>query len=82
MKYCGGCDPGFDRVGYFQEIQNAAGDLIEWVTLDDPGFECVLVISGCDTACPEENMVTDGLSKNRNRSGTIKVIPQKLSKVF
>ena len=58
MKYCGGCDPGFDRVGYFQEIQNAAGDLIEWVTLDDPGFECVLVISGCDTSCPAEKMVT------------------------
>lgn len=56
-KYCGGCDPGFDRVGYFQEIQNAAGDLIEWVTLDDPDFECVLVISGCDTACPTQDMV-------------------------
>ncbi len=55
-KYCGGCDPGFDRVGYFREIQNAAGDLIEWVTVDDPDFECVLVISGCDTACPAQNM--------------------------
>lgn len=57
LKYCGGCDPWFDRVGYFQEIQNAAGDLIEWVTLDDPDFECVLVISGCEVACPAQNMV-------------------------
>ncbi len=57
MKYCGGCDPGFDRVKYFQEIQNAAGGLIEWVTLDDRDFETVLVISGCNTACPMENMV-------------------------
>jgi hypothetical protein len=53
LKYCGGCDPGFDRVRYFHGIQNAAGDLIEWVTLDDRDFETVLVISGCETACPE-----------------------------
>ena len=57
LKYCGGCDPGFDRVEYFREIQNTAGDLIEWVTLDDPDFVSVLVISGCDTACPAQNMV-------------------------
>jgi hypothetical protein len=57
LKYCGGCDPGYDRVKYFREIQNAAGDLIEWVSLDDRDFEAVLVITGCDTACPVENMV-------------------------
>ena len=56
MKYCGGCDPGYDRVKYFKDIENAAGDLLEWVTVDDPDFETVLVISGCDTACPAENM--------------------------
>jgi hypothetical protein len=57
LKYCGGCDPGFDRVEYSKEIQNAAGDLIEWVTLDNRDLETVLVICGCDTACPMENMV-------------------------
>ncbi len=57
MKYCGGCDPGFDRVEYFKRIQNAAGDLIEWVTLDDRDTEAVLVLCGCDTACPVEKGV-------------------------
>jgi hypothetical protein len=57
LKYCGGCDPEFDRVKYFKQIQNAAGDLLEWVTMDDPDFETVLIISGCDTACPVEKMV-------------------------
>ncbi|MGA2731700.1 MAG: hypothetical protein ABSG35_03695 [Syntrophobacteraceae bacterium] len=57
LKYCGGCDPGFDRVEYFKQIQNAAGDLIEWVSLDDRDLETVLVICGCDTACPVENRV-------------------------
>jgi len=57
LKYCGGCDPGFDRVEYFKKIQNAAGDLVEWVTLDDRDFATVLVISGCATACPVGKMV-------------------------
>jgi hypothetical protein len=55
LKYCGGCNPGFDRVQYFNRIRIAAGDSIEWVSLDDRGFEAVLVISGCETACPEES---------------------------
>jgi hypothetical protein len=57
LKYCGGCNAGFDRVEYFKQIQDAAGDLIEWVTLDDRDLETVLVICGCDTSCPVENMV-------------------------
>jgi hypothetical protein len=56
LKYCGGCNPGFDRVQYFNRIRTAAGDIIEWVTLDDRDFEAVLVISGCETACPEESI--------------------------
>lgn len=56
LKYCGGCDPGFDRVKYVREIQTAAGDLIEWVTVNDPNFEAALVICGCNSACPVEEM--------------------------
>lgn len=52
LKYCGGCNPGFDRVEYFRKIRSAAGDSIEWVTLEDPGFDVVLLIQGCQTACP------------------------------
>jgi len=56
LKHCGGCDPGFDRVEYFKRIRDAAGDSIEWVTLDDEGFDAVLVISACEAACPEEKI--------------------------
>ena len=56
MKYCGGCNPGFDRVEYFRRIRSAAGNSIEWVTLEDPGCDAVLLIQGCDTACPERSL--------------------------
>ena len=55
LKYCGGCDPGFDRVELFTRIRAAGGDSIEWVSLDDQDFNTILVIAGCDRACPEQN---------------------------
>jgi len=56
LKYCGGCDPGFDRVEYFNRVRSAAGESIEWVTLEDSDFGAILVISGCETACPEASI--------------------------
>lgn len=56
LKYCGGCDPAFDRVGYFRQIKLLAGDCIEWGTLEDQGYESVLLIQGCDAACTEKNI--------------------------
>ena len=56
LKYCGGCDPGFDRVEYIQRIRAAAGKSIMWVTLDGENIDTVLLVSGCDTACPERNV--------------------------
>lgn len=56
VKYCGGCNPVFDRVEYFNKLVPLAGEQIEWVTLDDFGFDAVLLIQGCDTACLEERL--------------------------
>lgn len=52
LKYCGGCNPVFDRVTYVEKIKSAAGPDIEWVTLDDEGLDAVLFVTGCETACP------------------------------
>lgn len=60
LKYCGGCNPGFDRVEYFRKVQRVAGDSIEWVTLEDPGYGVVLLIQGCQTACPERTLGSVG----------------------
>jgi hypothetical protein len=52
LKYCGGCNPGFDRVAYVEKVKSAAGADIEWVTLDEETVDAVLLVSGCNTACP------------------------------
>jgi hypothetical protein len=54
LKYCGGCNPGFDRVACFESIRAEAGDVVLWTTLEDGASDAVLMISGCETACPEK----------------------------
>lgn len=56
LKYCGGCDPAYDRVAYFNEIRSAAGNRIDWVRPEDLDFEALLIINGCNTACPERDL--------------------------
>ena len=71
IKFCGGCDPAYDRVEFLQRIKASAGGLIEWVNPEEHGFDAVLLICGCQKACPEDelrqvspvvSLNTDGLS--------------------
>lgn len=64
--FCGGCDPAYDRVKYADAIKDAFGLIkIKWLNLDDLNNEpvdgtgkilSVLIISGCQTSCPEDKM--------------------------
>jgi len=82
LKYCGGCNPGFDRVEYFRRIMSAASDSIEWVTLENPGFDALLLIQGCDTACPERSLDLTGhgliLSLKNDKIDPIEVVKRLL----
>ena len=53
LKYCGGCNPSYDRVKYVRRTQKAAGGQIEWVHVEAGGFDTVVVVTGCDKACVE-----------------------------
>ena len=59
LKFCGGCDPAYERVEYWRAIAEAAGDRIEWTRLDEGPYEAVLLISGCARACIAEEMPPD-----------------------
>jgi len=56
LKYCGGCDCTYDRLTYAKRLLGAAAGRIRWVTLDDEGFDTILMIHGCPAACPEERL--------------------------
>ncbi len=56
LKYCGGCDPAYDRVAYVRAIQEAGGDRLQWVPLDAEKYSILVIISGCDRECIQEEM--------------------------
>ncbi len=56
VKFCGGCDPTYERREYLEKIKSAAGDRIQWVSIRESGIEAILLISGCPKACPEEHL--------------------------
>jgi hypothetical protein len=53
IKYCGGCNPDYDRVVLVKRIKENLNDLVEFVSLDDRDIDLVLAIEGCQTACAE-----------------------------
>ena len=53
LKYCGGCNPEYDRVEMVRKIENELDGIIEIVSPDVPGIESILVVQGCKTACAD-----------------------------
>ncbi len=55
IKFCGGCNPTFDRVDYWNRIAAAASRKMVWVGQDEPDIDALLLICGCRTACAEKS---------------------------
>jgi hypothetical protein len=53
IKYCGGCNPEYDRVEVVGRIKNELGGILEIVPHDVPELEIILVVQGCKTACAD-----------------------------
>jgi len=52
VKFCGGCNPTYDRTDYWERIQAAAGDALVWVGADTPQPDGILLLCGCHSVCP------------------------------
>jgi hypothetical protein len=61
LKFCGGCNPDYERAEYWEAIRQTAGDGVRWVRLEDDDYQAVLLICGCPTACPRDEM-PDGVN--------------------
>ena len=53
LKYCGGCNPEYDRVALVRHIEESLQGLIEFVSPESEGVELVLAVEGCSTACAD-----------------------------
>ena len=53
IKYCGGCNPDYDRVALVKRIKENLNGKIEFVSPDAESIDLVLAIEGCQTACAD-----------------------------
>jgi len=51
IKYCGGCNPRYDRVDFVRRMQAAAGGRIRWTGFEDPACNLLVIVNGCERAC-------------------------------
>ncbi len=59
VKYCGGCNPRYDRPQLVARLKEELGDGIEWVnaaTATTP-LDFVLVVCGCTAACARHSQL-------------------------
>jgi hypothetical protein len=51
LKFCGGCNPAYDRLRLADRLRERFGDKVEWVSHESRDADRVVVIAGCATAC-------------------------------
>ena len=55
IKYCGGCNPYYDRIALFDTISASLKGSVEFVSPHSEYIDLILVIQGCRTACADLN---------------------------
>lgn len=67
VRFCGGCNPRFDRGEAYEKIRTQLKDEIEFdYAKEDHLYDVILVIGGCTNCCASYDHY-------RNRRGVVKV---------
>ena len=61
IKYCGGCNPTYERVERVQRLEAAVGSRISLLRHDEPQLDAILVVCGCPKACAAEGLNRPGV---------------------
>ena len=55
IKYCGGCNPEYDRVALVEQIEKRLGGKIDFIPYENGKVDLILAVHGCKTACADVN---------------------------
>ena len=56
IKYCGGCNPGYERVEMTERVQFRFNDQFLFLRHDDPDIEGLILMSGCHRTCASQDV--------------------------
>ena len=79
VKYCGGCNPDYDRVRAVSDLAEELKDVAEFAPASNDVADFILVVQGCRTACANLSslvgkplVVVDSLQKIKNLASKIR----------
>jgi len=61
IKYCGGCNPSYERVEFIQRVRSLAGDRFVFLLHDQQGLDGLITINGCLRACANKDFDQRGI---------------------
>lgn len=59
VKYCGGCNPAYERVEMVEKVQFRLGDQLLYHRHGDEEIEALILVSGCQRACAGQDLNQD-----------------------
>ena len=85
VKYCGGCNPEYDRVALVEEMQKHLKGKVSFGFSGIYDVDLILVVHGCDTRCadlsPFQKMEIFEISSVKERERFIREMADNASKV-
>ena len=66
LKFCGGCNPRYDRGKALETIKKQAGDAAEFVIAEEGAeYDYLLVLGGCTNCCASYSQYKAGIKTIR-----------------
>jgi hypothetical protein len=62
VKYCGGCNPTYERVNMLQQVQSLFKGQLIFLRHDEPDIEVIVLLSGCHRACAGQDLHSTEIS--------------------
>ena len=59
VKYCGGCDPNYERVERVEKLAEKLKSHVQVVSYREPPYEILLVVNGCHKQCAELDSIPE-----------------------
>ena len=57
IKYCGGCNPNYERVEMVQRVQTSMKDRFLFLRHDQQDLDVLVLMNGCARACAEKGLI-------------------------
>lgn len=53
IKYCGGCNPTYDRLALVEAMKVRLAGVVDWAASNHDDCDVWVAVMGCDTACAD-----------------------------